>query len=138
LHDSAVGTIVNVASVNAFIEPDARVLDYGAAKTALVNLTSPSRGSSDRTESALTPSPGPVATDLWLGAGGVAQTVAGATGVDADSAREQVLAGIGGVATRRLTTPEEIATLITLLASPRLDNVIGANYVIDGGLIKTT
>jgi NAD(P)-dependent dehydrogenase (short-subunit alcohol dehydrogenase family) len=137
LHDSAVGTIVNVASVNAFIEPDAGVLDYGA-KTALVNLTSPSRGSSDRTEYASTPSPGPVATDLWLGAGGVAQTVAAATGVDADSAREQVLAGIGGLATRRLTTPEEVATLITLLASPRLDNVIGANYVIDGGLIKTT
>jgi short-subunit dehydrogenase len=103
LHDSAVGTIVNVASVNAFIEPDAGVLDYGA-KTALVNLTSPSRGSSDRTEYASTPSPGPVATDLWLGAGGVAQTVAAATGVDADSAREQVLAGIGGLTTRRLTT----------------------------------
>jgi hypothetical protein len=29
LHDSAVGTIVNVASVNAVIEPDAGVLDYG-------------------------------------------------------------------------------------------------------------
>ena len=33
------GAIVNVASVNAFFEPDAGVLDYGAAKAALVNLT---------------------------------------------------------------------------------------------------
>jgi NAD(P)-dependent dehydrogenase (short-subunit alcohol dehydrogenase family) len=115
LHDSAVGTIVNVASVNAVIEPDAGVLDYGAAKTALVNLTSPSRGRSDRTEYASKPSPGPVATDLWLGAGGVAQTVAAATGVDADSARASPRRH------RRARDPpphdpEEIATLITLLA----------------------
>ena len=33
------GAIVNVASVNAFFEPDAGVLDYGAAKAALVNFT---------------------------------------------------------------------------------------------------
>jgi NAD(P)-dependent dehydrogenase (short-subunit alcohol dehydrogenase family) len=49
-----------------------------------------------------------------------------------------VLAGIGGLATGRLTTPEEVATLIALLASPRLANVTGSNFVIDGGLIKTT
>src|SRR5258707_14351889 len=33
------GSIVNIASVNAFFEPDAGVLDYGAAKAALLNLT---------------------------------------------------------------------------------------------------
>jgi NAD(P)-dependent dehydrogenase (short-subunit alcohol dehydrogenase family) len=82
-------------------------------------------------------SPGPVATDLWLGEHGVAETVATATGVDADTAREQVIAGHGGFATGRFTTPEEVAALITMLASPRLGNVTGANYVIDGGLIKT-
>jgi hypothetical protein len=31
-----------------------------------------------------------------------------------------------------------VATLIALLASPRLANVTGSNFVIDGGLIKTT
>jgi NAD(P)-dependent dehydrogenase (short-subunit alcohol dehydrogenase family) len=35
----AAGAIVNIASVNAFFEPDAGVLDYGAAKAALLNLT---------------------------------------------------------------------------------------------------
>ena len=83
-------------------------------------------------------SPGPVATDLWLGEHGVAETVAKATGVDADTARETIIAGIGGFATGRFTTPEEVATLITLLASERLGNVTGANFLIDGGLIKTT
>jgi NAD(P)-dependent dehydrogenase (short-subunit alcohol dehydrogenase family) len=38
----------------------------------------------------------------------------------------------------RFTTPEEVATLVVLLASDRTSNVTGANYVIDGGLIKTT
>jgi NAD(P)-dependent dehydrogenase (short-subunit alcohol dehydrogenase family) len=83
-------------------------------------------------------SPGPVATDLWLGEHGVAETVAAASGVDAATARENVVAGIGGFATGRFTTPEEVATLVVMLASERTANVTGANYVIDGGLIKTT
>jgi len=33
------GAIVNIASVNAFFQPDAATIDYGAAKAALVNLT---------------------------------------------------------------------------------------------------
>ena len=83
-------------------------------------------------------SPGPVSTDLWLGEHGVAETVAKATGVDADTARKTIISGIGGFATGRFTTPEEVATLITFLASDRTANVTGVNYVIDGGLIKTT
>jgi len=133
------GAIVNVASVNAFFEPDAGVLDYGAAKAALVNLSkSLAQEFGPRGVRVNSVSPGPVATDLWLGSDGVAATVAAATGVDADTARDTVVASIGGFATGRFTTPEEVATLITLLASPRLANVTGANYVIDGGLIKTT
>ena len=68
----------------------------------------------------------------------MAETVGAATGVDADTAREKIIAGIGGFATGRFTTPEEVATLVILLASERTGNVTGANYVIDGGLIKTT
>ena len=83
-------------------------------------------------------SPGPVGTDLWLGEHGVAATVAAATGVDADTARERIVAGIGGFTTAASPLPEEVATLIALLASDQLGNVTGANYVIDGGLIKTT
>jgi NAD(P)-dependent dehydrogenase (short-subunit alcohol dehydrogenase family) len=83
-------------------------------------------------------SPGPVSTDLWLGEHGVAATVAKSTGVDADTARETIIAGLGGFATGRFTTPQEVATLITFLASDRTANITGVNYLIDGGLIKTT
>jgi NAD(P)-dependent dehydrogenase (short-subunit alcohol dehydrogenase family) len=64
--------------------------------------------------------------------------VAAATGVDAGTARERIVASMGGFATGRFSTPEEVATLAVLLASDRTANVTGANYVIDGGLIKTT
>jgi NAD(P)-dependent dehydrogenase (short-subunit alcohol dehydrogenase family) len=132
------GAIVNVASVNAFFQPDAATIDYGAAKAALVNLSkslAQEFGANGIHVNCI--SPGPVATDLWLGEHGVAATVAAATGVDVDTARETVIAGIGGFATGRFTTPEEVATLVMLLASPRTANVTGANYIIDGGLIKT-
>jgi NAD(P)-dependent dehydrogenase (short-subunit alcohol dehydrogenase family) len=133
------GAIVNIASVNAFFQPDAGTIDYGAAKAALVNLTktlSQEFGPKGVRVNAI--SPGPVATDLWLGEHGVAETVAAATGTDADAAREQVVAGIGGFATGNFTTPEEVANLVVFLASNRSANVTGSNYLIDGGLIKTT
>jgi NAD(P)-dependent dehydrogenase (short-subunit alcohol dehydrogenase family) len=133
------GAIVNVASVNAFFEPDAGVLDYGAAKAALVNLTkSLAQEFGPRGIHINAVSPGPVSTDLWLGKGGVADTVSKATGVDVDTARQNVIASLGGFATGRFTTPEEVATLVVFLASARTANVTGSNYVIDGGLIKTT
>jgi NAD(P)-dependent dehydrogenase (short-subunit alcohol dehydrogenase family) len=132
------GAIVNVASVNAFFQPDGGTVDYGAAKAALVNLTkSLSQEFGKRGIRINDVSPGPVATDLWLGEGGVAKTAAKAMGVDADTARDRVLAGIGGLATGRLTTPEEVAALVVMLASERTANVTGSNFVIDGGLIKT-
>jgi len=133
------GAIVNVASVNAFFQPDAATIDYGAAKAALVNLTKTlAQEFGPRGIRVNAVSPGPVATDLWLGEHGVAETVAKATGVDADTARQSIIAGIGGFATGRFTTPEEVATLVTFLASGRAGNITGVNYIIDGGLIKTT
>jgi NAD(P)-dependent dehydrogenase (short-subunit alcohol dehydrogenase family) len=133
------GAIVNVASVNAFYQPDGATIDYGAAKAAVVNVTkalAEEFGPKGIRVNAV--SPGPVSTDLWLGEHGVAATVGRATGVDADTARQQIVAGMGGIATGRFSTPDEVATLVVLLASERTANVTGANFVIDGGLIKTT
>jgi len=130
------GTIVNVASVNAFFEPDGGVIDYGAAKAALVNVAkalSQELGPSGIRITSV--SPGPVATDLWLGQGGVADTVGRANGAGADAVRDQMAAAMP---TGRFTTPEEVAMIVTVLCSPRMANVTGANWVIDGGLIKTT
>lgn len=130
------GAIVNIASVNSFFEPDAATIDYGAAKAAVVNVSkSLSQEFGPRGIRVNCVSPGQVSTDLWLGDHGVAQTIGKATGVDAATIREAAAAALP---TGRFTTPAEVATLVTMIASDRLANVTGANYVIDGGLIKTT
>ena len=129
------GAIVNVASVNAFFHPDGLVIDYGAAKAALLNVAKAlSQELGPKGIRINSVSPGPVATDLWLGDDGVAAMIGKATGANADSVREQAIAGMP---TGRFTAPDEVATLVALLASPKTANVTGSNYVIDGGLIKT-
>ncbi len=130
------GVIVNVASVNAFFEPDGAVIDYGAAKAALLNVAkSLSQELGPQGIRITSVSPGPVATDLWLGDDGVAARIGRATGAGSDAIRAQAVAGMP---TGRFTTPEEVAAIVALLASPRVANVTGASWVIDGGLIKTT
>jgi len=129
------GTIVNVVSVNATYEPNGVVVDYGVAKAALLNLAKAlSQELGPKGIRITSVSPGQVATDLWLGSGGVAASIGDATGVDAGAVRQQVEAGIP---TGRFSTPREVATLVTVLASPRAGNVTGANFVIDGGLLQT-
>ena len=126
-------SIVTISSVNAFL-PDPGVIDYGAAKGALTNLCkslSKELGPDIRVN---TISPGPVQTDLWLGSGGVAATVGGATGADpGDVVRRQE----AEAATGRFTTPDEIADLALFLASDRAANTTGSDFVIDGGLVTT-
>jgi NAD(P)-dependent dehydrogenase (short-subunit alcohol dehydrogenase family) len=41
------------------------------------------------------------------------------------------------LATGGVTTPREVATIVTVLASPCAGNVTGSNWIVDGGLIET-
>jgi NAD(P)-dependent dehydrogenase (short-subunit alcohol dehydrogenase family) len=75
-----------------------------------------------------------VATDLWLGDHGVAAAVSGAQGV---AATDVVRGQEQQAATRRFTTPAEVADLVVLTASERTGNVTGSDFVIDGGLTTT-
>jgi NAD(P)-dependent dehydrogenase (short-subunit alcohol dehydrogenase family) len=128
------GAIVTMSSVNAFL-PDPAVLDYSASKAAVANFSkSLSKEVAQHNIRVNTVSPGPVSTALWLGTGGVAQTVARATGGDPAAVAQQAAAD---AATGRFTTPEEVADLMLFLASARAANVTGADFTVDGGLIKT-
>jgi NAD(P)-dependent dehydrogenase (short-subunit alcohol dehydrogenase family) len=128
------GTIVTISSVNAFL-PDPAIIDYTAAKAALTNFSKAlSKELGPQGIRVNTISPGPVSTPLWLGAGGVAETFAAASGVDPSAVADGAVAGS---ATGRFTSPDEVADLVLLLASGRAGNVTGADFVIDGGLIQT-
>jgi NAD(P)-dependent dehydrogenase (short-subunit alcohol dehydrogenase family) len=134
LLDSGAGSIVTVCSVNAFL-PDPLVIDYSAAKAALANFCKAlSKEVGPRGVRVNTVSPGPVATALWLGDAGVAATVAKASGAAADDVAASAAADS---ATGRFTRPEEVADLVVYLAGERSANITGADFVIDGGLIKT-
>jgi NAD(P)-dependent dehydrogenase (short-subunit alcohol dehydrogenase family) len=134
LLDRGAGAIVTVASANAHL-PDPLVIDYGAAKGALANFSKAlSKEVGPRGIRVNTVSPGPVSTDMWLGADGVAQTVAQAGGGEPAAVAEQAA---GQMPTGRFSRPEEVADLVCLLASDRAGNVTGADFVIDGGMIPT-
>ena len=128
------GSVITISSVNAAL-PDPLVIDYSAAKAALSNfskaLSKEVGGFGIRVN---TISPGPVETGLWLGAHGVAATVAEATGrPPAEIAADAAAASVTG----RFTRPQEVADLVAVMASDRFGNLTGADFRIDGGLIQT-
>ena len=86
------GAIVTTSSVNAFL-PDPAVLDYSVSKAAVANFSkSLSKEVAQHSIRVNRVSPGPVSTALWLGTGGVAQTVARAIGGDAAADAQQAAA----------------------------------------------
>jgi NAD(P)-dependent dehydrogenase (short-subunit alcohol dehydrogenase family) len=128
------GAIVMTCSVNARL-PDPAVLDYSAAKAGLAGFAKAlSKEVGPRGIRVNTVSPGPVATDLWLGADGVAATVGQATGADPGEVQGQAAAQS---LTGRFSQPDEVADLILYLVSDQAANITGSDFVIDGGLIPT-
>jgi 3-oxoacyl-[acyl-carrier protein] reductase len=130
--DRGWGRVVNVSSSSGK-RPGQRNIAYSVTKAATLSL---SRAFADRYAregvlvNAITP--GPVATELWIGAGGLADQVAQARGVS----REQVLESTAaGVPIGRLGREDEIAAVIVFLCSERASYVDGAAWSVDGGLV---
>jgi len=126
------GVIVNVSST-AGKRPSASMPDYSVTKAAVLSL---SRLIADVYAkdgircNAVTP--GPTATEAWLGDGGLADQ----QGARSGKSREDVLAAVGsGRPLGRLAEPEEIASVIAFLCSPRSSYVTGAAWSADGGTV---
>jgi NAD(P)-dependent dehydrogenase (short-subunit alcohol dehydrogenase family) len=126
------GTIVNVSST-AGKRPSTGMPHYSVTKAAVLSL---SRLVADTYAkdgircNAVTP--GPTATEAWLGAGGLADQQAGRTG----KSRDEVLAAVGaGRPLGRLAEPEEIAAVVAFLCSDRAGYVTGAAWSADGGTV---
>ena len=126
------GVIVNVSST-AGKRPSASMPDYSVTKAAVLSL---SRLVADVYAkdgircNAVTP--GPTATEAWLGEGGLADQQAARTG----KSRDEVFASVGaGRPLGRLAQPEEIASVIAFLCSSRASYVTGAAWSADGGTV---
>jgi NAD(P)-dependent dehydrogenase (short-subunit alcohol dehydrogenase family) len=128
------GVIVMTCSVNARL-PDPAVIDYSAAKAGLAGFAKAlSKEVGPHGIRVNTVSPGPVATDLWLGRDGVAATVGRATGAEPGDVESQAAAES---VTGRFSQPAEVADLILYLASDQAANITGSDFTIDGGLVPT-
>lgn len=121
------GAIVNVSST-AGKRPSTGMPHYSVTKAAVLSL---SRLVADLYAkdgircNAVTP--GPTATDAWLGEGGLA---------DQQGDRQEVLKKVGaGRPLGRLARPEEIAAVIVFLCSERASYVTGAAWSADGGTV---
>lgn len=60
-----------------------------------------------------------------------------ANGGTIEEARQSVLDALGGIPIGRGAEPEEVADLIAYLASDRAAAIHGAEFVIDGGTVRT-
>ncbi|MFE2997763.1 oxidoreductase [Nocardia sp. NPDC059246] len=130
------GAIVTVSSINARI-PAAGPAGYSEAKAALTNLGKRlSEEFGPQGVRVNTVSPGPVGTDIWRSPDHLGAKLAAANGMD----HEQFLNAIPAqfnITAGRIAEAKEVAALVTFLASEQAAIITGADYVIDGGIIKT-
>jgi 3-oxoacyl-[acyl-carrier protein] reductase len=121
------GAIVNVSST-AGKRPSTGMPHYSVTKAAVLSLSrlvaDLYAGDGVRCNAV---TPGPTATDAWLGDGGLA---------DQQGDRDEVLAKVGaGRPLGRLARPEEIASVVVFLCSDRASYVTGAAWSADGGTV---
>jgi len=121
------GAIVNVSST-AGKRPSTGMPHYSVTKAAVLSLSRliADLYAKDRVRSnAVTP--GPTATDAWLGEGGLAEQ---------QGDREEILAKVAaGRPLGRLADASEVASVVVFLCSERASYVTGAAWSADGGTV---
>ena len=126
------GRIVNVCSSSGK-RPSGTNMAYSVTKAAQLSL---SRAFADlyaaRGVLVNAVAPGPIADELWLSPGGMADQIASVREIS----REQVLEQVGSrPPLGRFGAAEEVAAVIVFLCSARASNVTGAAWSVDGGSV---
>jgi NAD(P)-dependent dehydrogenase (short-subunit alcohol dehydrogenase family) len=128
------GVVINISSAGARLV-SAGPFDYNVSKAALNALTKVTAeqfgGQGLR---AVTIAPGPVSTGVWTRPDGFIARIAKEQGLSHETFADQLKNSLGA-STGRLSTPEEVARLVAFVASP--NNITGAEYIIDGGVVKS-
>jgi 3-oxoacyl-[acyl-carrier protein] reductase len=128
------GRVVNVTSSSAK-RPSQTNAAYAVTKAAQASL---SRVFADtyaaRNVLVNAVAPGPSASELWMGEGGLADQAAAAKGIT----REEALAQQAGkIPLGRFAIEDEVASVVVFLCSMQAGSVTGAHWSVDGGLVAT-
>jgi 3-oxoacyl-[acyl-carrier protein] reductase len=132
--DAGWGRIVNVCS-SAGKRPSTTNVAYAVTKSAQLSLSRAWADLwADKGVLVNAVAPGPVASELWMAPGGLADQNAEAKGISREEALAQQEAK---VPLGRFARPEEIAGVCLFLCSEPASTVTGAAWSADGGTVAT-
>jgi NAD(P)-dependent dehydrogenase (short-subunit alcohol dehydrogenase family) len=130
------GSLVHVTSEAARF-PAAPLVDYAAAKTALLSVSKVLAAEfGERGIRSNIVAPGPTRTRLWDEPGGFAEQLAARFDLPVDAAIERFVRDVRDLPTGRLGSAEEVAGVVGYLLSPLARQVTGAEWAIDGGALR--
>lgn len=133
--DRGAGTVVHVTSIQSILPLPESTTAYAAAKAALRTYSkSISKELGPKGVRVNAVSPGWIMTESTAE---FLERLRAATGGTIEDARQQVLDGLGGIPIGRAAEPYEVADLIAYLASDRAAAIHGAEFIIDGGTVRT-
>lgn len=129
------GAIVHITSIQSILPLPESTTAYAAAKAALRTYSkSISKELGPKGVRVNTVSPGWIMTESSTD---MLERLQAAHGGTVEQARQRVLDALGGIPIGRAAEPEEVADLIAYLASDRAAAIHGAEFIIDGGTVRT-
>ncbi|AJE23713.1 SDR family oxidoreductase [Azotobacter chroococcum] len=129
------GAVVHVTSIQSVLPLPESTTAYAAAKAALRTYSkSLSKELGPKGIRVNVVSPGWIMTESSVA---LLQRLQAANGGSIEEARQLVLDSLGGISIGRPAEPYEVADLIAYLASDRAAAIHGAQFVIDGGTVRT-
>jgi NAD(P)-dependent dehydrogenase (short-subunit alcohol dehydrogenase family) len=129
------GVILHVTSIQHVLPLPQSTTAYAAAKAALSTYSkSLSKEVTPKGVRVVRVSPGWIETEAAVH---LAERLATEAGTDYAGGKQIIMQALGGIPLGRPAKPQEVADLITFLASPLASSITGTEITIDGGTVPT-